>query len=301
MKRTIKLRNVCACGIPAALDALAEEVMRRAGRNHRPCPQLIVLKVERDMVPLAIDPPDCLVTYGLFSEPPSPYNPRGKRVLGITTHICAACPNLHPDGTGGGDQPQGPKRHHGRCHDQCQARCHGCPHACWAELTLYIKLTPEFPFPPDDVEGFLYRYFNMHDLAAAKIDKDYDFLYDVTRRFQPQAPGVAPAAGDDIPNLPGDEAGDAAGVTDAPATSQPAPQPAQRGKPGAPQLHCNVWLFGQVRVLPDPRQCSHLKPRWKELYMEEVGVEPEDWDKSFRAAARYCRMLIARGHGGLPA
>ncbi len=82
-----------------------------------------------------------------------------------------------------------------------------------------------------------------------------------------------------------------------PATSQPA----VRRKAGAPQLHCNVWLFGQMSVLPDPRQCSHLKPRWKELYQEEVGVEPVDWEKSFRAAARYCRILIARGHGDLPA
>ena len=128
MKRTIKLRNVCACGIPAALDALAEEIFRRAGRNHRPCPRLVVLRVERDMVPLPIDLPDCLVTYGLFAECPSPYNPWGKRVLGITMQVCAACPSLHPGGTGNGagdgDQLQGGKG--------CQARCHGCTRACWA-------------------------------------------------------------------------------------------------------------------------------------------------------------------------
>ena len=178
MKRTIKLRNVCACGIPAALEALAEEVFRRDwGPTIAPVPRLVVLKVEQDMVPLGIDLPDCLATYGLFTECPNPYNPWGKRVLGVTMQLCAACPSLHPDGTsggtgsgmGGGDQPPGGKRCQDRCHEQCQARCHGCTHACWAELTVYIKQMPEFPFPPDDVDGFLYHYFNMDDLAAAKI------------------------------------------------------------------------------------------------------------------------------------
>ena len=292
MKRTIKLRNVCACAIPAALEALAKEVNRRLGPNHRPCPELVVLRTENHMVPMAINLVDTLASFGLYSQLPSPYNPRGRRPLGITVHVCPDCPNLHGDGRGG-DQSPGRKQRH----DQCHNRCHGCTQACWAELTLYIKQTPEFPFPPDDVDWFLYHYFNMDDLAAAKIDEDFDFLYDVTCRFRRQAEGLAPAVCGDVPNIVGDEARDAAGGTDAPLT----PQPAQRRKPGAPQLHCNVWLFGQVSVMPDPRQCGHLKPHWKELYLEEVGVEPEDWEKSFRAAARYCRLLLARGHGELPA
>ena len=287
MKRTIKLRNVCACAIPGALAALAQEVTRRRGRNHRPCPELVVLRTEEDMVPMAIHLPERMASFGLYSECPSPHNPRGKRPLGVTMQVCPHCPHLHPDGTdGGGEHMPGAKG--------CREQCHGCAHGCWAELTLYIKQTPEFPFPPDDVDWFLYHYFHMDDLAAAKIHADFDFLYDVANRFERAEGGIA--AGD-VLNLRGGAASSGADVTDA----APSPQPAVRRKPGAPQLRCNVWLFDQISVLPDPRQCSHLKPHWKELYMEQVGAEPDSWDKSFHAAARYCRILIARGHGGLPA
>ena len=264
--------------------------MKHLGPNHRPCPELSVLRVEPHMVPLAIHLPACLVSYGLFSERPHPHNPHGKRVLGITMQICAACSHLHRNGAGGSDHPHGSK--------PCPERCHGCPHACWAELTLYIKQTPEFPLPPDEVECFLYRYFNMDDLAAAKIAADYDFLYDVARGFESPAGGLPPAlAGADVPNprrdLPDDAAQGAAGVTEAPGT----PQPAVRGKPGAPQLACNAWLDATMCALPDPRAYGHLRPEWRARYLQQMGVAPADLDKSFREAARHYlhRILHARG------
>jgi hypothetical protein len=73
--------------------------------------------------------------------------------------------------------------------------------------------------------------------------------------------------------------------------------PAQRRGPGAPPLDCNTWLYKQMCVLPDPRACSHLRPHWQGLYLEEMGVPPQNWEKSFRAAARYCGLRILRARG----
>jgi hypothetical protein len=53
-------------------------------------------------------------------------------------------------------------------------------------------------------------------------------------------------------------------------------------------------------VLPDPRACSHLRPGWQELYLEEMGVPPENWEKSFREAARHYLHRILRERGELP-
>jgi hypothetical protein len=263
MKRRITLHNVCACGVTAALEILVQKARKHLGPNHRPCPDLAVLKVEEHMVPLGIDLTACHAAYGIFTERPSPHNPLGRRVLGISVQLCAACPNRQQAGAPGNDQGSD------QCSSQalrpgrnrCREQCHGCANACCAELTVHITQLPEFPLPPADVDWFLYHYFNMHDLAAAAIPEGYRYLYDVSRQFQAAA------------------------------------QPAQRRGPGAPQLYCNVWLFNQMCVLPDPRACSHLRGGWQELYLEEIGVPPEDWEKSFRAAARYCRLRILHARG----
>jgi hypothetical protein len=165
MKRSITLRNVCACGIVAALEVLAEAVRQRLGSNHHPCPDLVVLKVEEPIVPLCIKLPPSLAAYGLFTERPNPYNPWGKRVLGVSVQLCAACPHHNRAGAA----PRDP-----RC-----GQCRGCTHACCSELTVYITQLPEFPLPPADVDWFLYHYFNMHDLAAATIPEGYSYLYEV--------------------------------------------------------------------------------------------------------------------------
>jgi hypothetical protein len=297
MQRSIILRNVCPCGIAAALEALAEEARTHLGPNHPYYPMLEVLRAEKHMLPLSINLPDDLADYGLYSEPPNPRNPWGTRVLEVAVRLCAGCPYHHsPDlaraGGAGGEQG---------C-VQGRDRGHGCAKACTSELTVHIAQQPEFPFPPADVDSFLYHYFNMPELATATVPRNFRFTYAVAHQCgaaaaAPSTDHDAPVAGDE----PGAPDGAAAHVA---APGAPAPgtcQPVQRRKPGAPQLYCNVWLLGQVSVLADPRQCSHLKPRWQELYLEEVGVEPVDWDKSFRAAARYCRILIQRGHGELPA
>lgn len=299
MERSIKLRNVCACRIPAALEALLKDAISHLEPHRPPSPMLELLKLERHHVPLVVDLTGCLADYGLYSELPSPYNRLGNRVLGAAVKMCAACPKVGCPGAAD-------------CGERC-GHCRHCGRVYGSELTLYLTVCHGFPFTPEEVACFFYRYFDMRELAAATVTRGYHHLLHITDEVnalaagtQVAAPGAAqeaaPGAALDVsrdvfPDASPDVSMGAAGAPAEPLT----PQPAVRRKSGAPQLHCNVWLYNQLRVLPDPRQCSHLKPHWRELYLEEVGMKPEDWDKSFRAAARYCRMLIARGQGGLGA
>jgi hypothetical protein len=116
MKRSIKLRNVCACGIPAALAALVEEAISHLEPNHPPCPMLAVLKLERHHVPLGIDLTGCLADYGLFTELPNPYNRLGRRVLGVAVTLCAACRNQGCGGAADCGQCCGACRHCGNAY-----------------------------------------------------------------------------------------------------------------------------------------------------------------------------------------
>jgi hypothetical protein len=286
MQRRITLRNVCACGIAAALEVLAEAALQRLGSNHPYCPTLELLKVEEPILPLCITLPARHDAHGLFSERPNAYNPWGKRVLGVSVQLCAACPKQGKRRAGDGEAV----REHGssRCHD----RCHGCAHACCSELDVYITQLPEFPLPPADVDWFLYNYFNMHDLAVASIPKDYRYLYDVAAKFRSAA--AAPCAGLELAGKEGETAPSAA---DAPAAADELIQPTVRGKPGAPQLDCNAWLYKTMSAMPDPRAYGHLRPEWQERYLRQVGVEPAGWDKSFREAARHYLHRILRERG----
>ena len=50
-------------------------------------------------------------------------------------------------------------------------------------------------------------------------------------------------------------------------------------------------------ALPDPRAYGHLRPDWQERYLRQMGVEPADWEKSFREAARHYLHRILRDRG----
>ncbi len=258
MKQTIKLRNVCACRIPAALEALIKEAISHLDQNHPPCPMLELLKLERHHVPLGIDLTGCLADYGLFTELPNPRNRLGTRVFGAAVRMCAACRNQGCPGAAG-------------CGQRC-GRCRHCGNDYSSELTLYLTVYREFPFSPKEVACFFYRYFDMPELAAATVTYGYDHLYDIA---------------DEVNTL---------------ATARlvaPPPQPAQRRKSGAPPLDCNVWLYETMCAMPDPRAYGHLRPEWQERYLQQMGVEPAGWDKSFREAARHYLHRILRERGEL--
>lgn len=285
MQRSITLRNVCACGIAPALEALAEQASEHLGPNHPDYPTLTVLRAEKHMMPLVINLPEDLADYGLYSELPNHHNPLGKRVLEVAVRMCASCPchdshDLAGPGTTGGvagrGQSYGQGPNGGR--DLCHGRCHGCAKACRQELTVHIAQLPEFPFPPAEVDGFLYDYFDMPELATATVPREYRFTYTVTR--QDEAPG-AEAADVEVPG---------------------AAQPAQRRKAGAPPLDCNAWLYETMCALSDPRVYGHLRPEWQARYLQQVGVAPAGWDKSFREAARHYlhRILHDRGEEDAP-
>lgn len=287
MQRRITLRNVCACGITAALEVLAEAALRRLRSTHRYCPMLELLKVEEPILPLCITLPERHAAHGLFTERPSPYNPWGKRVLGVSVQLCAACPN-QGDRSQAGDGPAVREHWSSRCRD----RCHGCTHACRAELDVHITQLPEFPLPPADVDWFLYHFFNMHDQAVALIPENYRYLYDVAEQFR-----AAAAASCSDRGAAGAEAETAPGATAAAAAPDALVGPAVRRGPGAPPLDCNTWLYRTMCALPDPRHYGHLRPEWQERYLRQMGVPPAGWERSFREAARHYLHRILRERG----
>ncbi len=283
MERSITLRNVCACGIAAALEALVKEVKRRLEANHHPCPNLMVHKVENSDVPLCVTIEEGHGAWGIFEALPNPLKVWGDRLLGVSVQLCPTCPcRGRLRAARSGDQDAG------HCHALRAGRCHGCTHACGSEVTVYMTHMPGFPVPPVDVAWFLYKYYNMHDLAAAVVPDNYRFLQHVADLFKAAAPTLSGPAAPETPD---------AGRTDAPTT----PQPAVRGKPGAPQLDCNVWLYKTMCAMPDPRAYGHLRPEWQERYLQQMGVEPVDLDKSFREAARHYLHRILRDCGELDA
>jgi hypothetical protein len=254
---SITVRHACACAMPALLEALAAKARACKG-VHRPYhPFLAVLRVEDDMLFALLERPAGLETYGIYCELPSLHNPLGRRLLGITVAQCTACQANLAQGA-----PGALVREAG----DDQPLCGGCDGRCCEELTIYITHMPGFPLLLREVRGFIYRFFGMHEMADACIPDEFCNAYHVYHYLGN-------------------------------STAHNNVQPAQRRGPGAPQLYCNVWLFNQMWVLPDPRACSHLRPGWQEIYLEEMGVPPDNWEKSFRAAARYCRLRILRERG----
>lgn len=286
----ITLRRVCACAIPGALEALAKYALQQGGSNRPRCPFLTVLRVENDMVPVAIQlrRQGTLQSWGLYDKLPCPGDPLGNRELGVTTALCPGCQAKVAAGINDGRPVPAPGAH-GCSHTPCD----GCDGDCCEELEVYFTYFPGFPLAPHEVRWFFFDYFHMDAEAQAALPKNYRNMAVVYLEHDaPPVPGAQPDRRPDTE--PGEAAGCAGDCGTGEASADCGPQPAARRKAGAPQLDCNVWLYTTMCALPDPRAYGHLRPEWRDRYLQQMGVEPADWDKSFREAARHYLHRILR-------
>lgn len=275
---TITVRRACACAFPGILDALARRALQQTGANRPRCASLTVLRVENDMVPFAVQSrrKGTLQSWGVYEKVPCPGDPLGKRVLGVTTSLCPGCrakAAAHPEQ---GSLPPAPGAP-GCSHTPC-AGCDGC---CCEELEVHFTFFPTFPLQPHEVRWFFFTWFGMHAEARAALPPDYRNMDDVYLKYDAppvEDPAEDPGAANDCP---------------CPDTCPGAcPQPAQCHAAGAPLLICNEFLLGEMRADPGLTSYNHLRPRWLELYTEQMGCEPANKEKSFREAVRKCRARL---------
>ena len=282
-QKSIRLRHACACLIPVILEAVAERARQKMGPNRPHCPYLQVLRVEDHMLPAAIQRRGTLQSWAIFCVPPSPGDPLGKRLLGVTAALCPGCRAK----VAAGLPPPPPALAAPGC---AHTPCGGCDGTCCDELVVHFTYYSNFTFLPHEVRWFFYHLAGMHDEAVAALPADYHYTYYVYQLYD--ADPAAPGGGD------AGRASVAGPAVAEPIVAGPDSWPAKHRQPGAPLLLANDWLLNKIRSMPDPNApCRHLRAHWQELYLQQMGVPPENWDKSFREAVRKCRARLKRERG----